>query len=347
MKKILSVFIAGAVAVGLLTGCAGQAAASSSSAAPSSQVASSEAVQEAAPKTTFRIAGMKGPTTMGMVKLMDTADKGEARHDYQVSIYGTANEIVPKLIAGELDVAAVPANLAATLYAKTQGQVQIAAVNTLGVLYMVEIGDSVSTIADLAGKTIYSTGKGTTPEYVLNYILRQNGIDPDTDVTIEYKSEATEVAALLQTEKEGAVALLPQPYVTALQAKIENLNVALDMAAEWQNVSGTGLVTGVLVARTEFTRENKAAFEEFLEDYEASTIFVNENVSQAADLVAGYGIVEQAAIAERAIPACNITFSKGNEMKTDVSAYLTVLFEQDAQSIGGAVPADDFYYGAE
>lgn len=349
MKKLLSVVLAAALAAGMLAGCGAASSAPTSSMPISSAPASSAPAATPAPaaRTTFRIAGLKGPTTMGMVKLMDDADKGEARHDYQVTMYGTANEIVPLLVSGELDVAAVPANLAATLYAKTNGQVQVAAINTLGVLYVVETGSTISTTADLKGKTIYSTGKGTTPEYILNYILRENGLDPETDVTIEYKSEASEVAAMLQAADEDVVAVLPQPYVTVLQSKIENLSVPLDLSTEWENVSGTRLVTGVLVARTDFINKNKAAFDEFLADYEASTQFVTDNVPAAAELVAGYGIIEKAPVAEKAIPACNITCRTGAEMKTDISAYLTVLFEQNPQSVGGAIPADDFYYEAD
>lgn len=350
MKKVVSLLLAVALSASLLAGCG--AAASSGSTAASSQsassVASSVASVPAAERTAFRIAGLKGPTTMGMVALMQTADEGTARHDYSVAMYGTADEIVPKLVAGELDVAAVPANLASVLYAKTKGAVQVAAVNTLGVLYVVENGNAVQSIADLKGKTVYTTGKGTTPEYVLNYLLKENGLDPEKDLTVEYKSEATEVAAALQTAGAGAVAMLPQPYVTVVGQKMPELRVALDMTEEWNKVSpDSGLITGVLVARREFIEANKAAFAEFLEDYKNSTAYVNENVEAAAALVAQYGIIEKAPLAAKAIPQCNITYLDGKEMKTAASGYLKVLFEQDPKSVGGALPGDDFYYGAE
>lgn len=350
-KKILCVMSAAVLALSALTGCGAGSSASASSSAPASSApassAASVASQPAAARTPFQIAGLKGPTTIGMVKLMADADAGDARHDYVVTMYGTADEIVPKLVSGELNVAAVPANLAAVLYAKTEGKIQVAAVNTLGVLYMVQTGDSVKSVADLAGKTIYTTGKGTTPDYVLRYILTENGLDPDKDVTIEFKSEATEVAAMMQQAgDENVIAMLPQPYVTALSAKIEGLSVALDMTAEWDKVSENGLVTGVLVARTDFISENQAAFDEFLADYKASTEYVNTNVADAAALVAQYGIIEQPAVAEKAIPACNITYIDGAEMKADVAGYLNVLFSQNPAAVGGALPGDDFYYHA-
>ena len=249
MKRVMSLGLSLALAISLA------ACSSSVSEAASSAAATEEptAVPEAeAPVTTFRIAGLKGPTTMGMVKLMSDAEAGETHQDYQVTMYGAADEVVPLLVKGDIDLAAIPANLAANLYNQTEGKVQVAAINTLGVLYVVTTGDNVKSVEDLKGKTIYSTGKGTTPEYVLNYILKKNGIDPEKDLTVEYKSEATEVAAALQAAGEGAIAVLPQPYVAA-QSQIEGLNVVLNLTEEWNKVStDSDLVTGVLVARTEF-----------------------------------------------------------------------------------------------
>lgn len=284
---------------------------------------------------------------MGLVKLMDEADKGEARHDYEVTMYGAADEIAPQLIKGDIDVALVPCNLAGMLYNKNGGAVEVAAVNTLGVLYVVTTGDDITSVADLAGKTIYTTGKRTTPEYVLNYVLTQNGLTPGEDVTIEYMSEATEVLAAMQASSGYPVAMLPQPYVTTAQMQMEGLKVALDMTEEWDKVSpDSALVTGVVVARKEFVEQNEAAFNEFLEDYKASTEFVNANVDEAAALVAGYEIVPKEPIAQKALPECNITFISGADMKAKVSGYLKVLYDQNPEAVGGTLPDDAFYYGA-
>ena len=344
MKRVMSLGLSLALAISLA------ACSSSVSEAASSAAATEEptAVPEAeAPVTTFRIAGLKGPTTMGMVKLMSDAEAGETHQDYQVTMYGAADEVVPLLVKGDIDLAAIPANLAANLYNQTEGKVQVAAINTLGVLYVVTTGDNVKSVEDLKGKTIYSTGKGTTPEYVLNYILKKNGIDPEKDLTVEYKSEATEVAAALQAAGEGAIAVLPQPYVTAAQSQIEGLNVVLNLTEEWNKVStDSDLVTGVLVARTEFIEQNEAAFEEFLKDYQSSIEWVNSNTADAAALVANYGIVAKAPLAHKALPACNITYVDGAEMKAKLSGYLQVLFDQNPKAVGGAMPGDDFYYGA-
>lgn len=202
-------------------------------------------------------------------------------------------------------------------------------------------------VADLAGKTIYTTGKGTTPEYVLNYVLTQNGLTPGEDVTIEYMSEATEVLAAMQASSGYPVAMLPQPYVTTAQMQMEGLKVALDMTEEWDKVSpDSALVTGVVVARKEFVEQNEAAFNEFLEDYKASTEFVNANVDEAAALVAGYEIVPKEPIAQKALPECNITFISGADMKAKVSGYLKVLYDQNPEAVGGTLPDDAFYYGA-
>lgn len=344
MKRVMSLGLSLALAISLAA-CSGSVSEAVSSA---SATAEPTAAPEAeAPVTTFRIAGLKGPTTMGMVKLMSDAEAGETHQDYQVTMYGAADEVVPLLVKGDIDLAAIPANLAANLYNQTEGKVQVAAINTLGVLYVVTTGDDVKSVEDLKGKTVYSTGKGTTPEYVLNYILKENGIDPEKDLTVEYKSEATEVAAALQAADEGAIAVLPQPYVTAAQSQIEGLNVALNLTEEWNEVStDSDLVTGVLVASTEFIEQNEAAFEEFLKDYQASIEWVNSNTADAAELVANYGIVAKAPLAQKALPACNITYVDGAEMKTKLSGYLQVLFDQNPKAVGGAMPGDDFYYGA-
>ena len=344
MKRVMSLGLSLALAISLAA-CSGSVSEAVSSA---SATAESTAAPEAeAPVTTFRIAGLKGPTTMGMVKLMSDAEAGETHQDYRVTMYGAADEVVPLLVKGDIDLAAIPANLAANLYNQTEGKVQVAAINTLGVLYVVTTRDDVKSVEDLKGKTVYSTGKGTTPEYVLNYILKENGIDPEKDLTVEYKSEATEVAAALQAADEGAIAVLPQPYVTAAQSQIEGLNVALNLTEEWNKVStDSDLVTGVLAASTEFIEQNEAAFEEFLKDYQASIEWVNSNTADAAELVANYGIVAKPPLAQKALPACNITYVDGAEMKTKLSGYLQVLFDQNPKAVGGAMPGDDFYYGA-
>ena len=304
-----------------------------------------------------RVAALKGPTAMGMVKLMsDYAPVEEALEDkenvvtagggntYEFILAASADEVSPKLMQGELDIACVPANLASVLYNRTDGGIVTLAVNTLGVLYIVTTGDDIASVADLAGKTIYSTGKGTTPEYTLNYILEQNGLVPGEDVTVEYKSEATEVVSAMQMSRGYPIAMLPQPYVTTAQMQMEGLSVALDMTEEWNKVSpDSALVTGVVLARTQFVEENEAAFEEFLEDYAASVEFVNANTQDAAALVAQYGIVPKAAIAQAAIPQANMVCLTGDELK-GISDYYEVLYAADPTSIGGAIPDDNFYY---
>lgn len=342
MKRIIALLLAVSM-VALLAAC-GQSASSAAASEISSAV--SETGSQPEQQQTIRVAGLKGPTTMGMVQLMQEQQQQETPA-YQVDMYGAVDEIIPLLSKGELDMAAIPANLAAVLYQKTEGQLQVAAVNTLGVLYVVTKDETVQSVADLAGKTIYSTGKGTTPEYVLNYILSENGIDPQTDVTVEYKSEATEVLATMQAAEQGAIAVLPQPYVTAAQAQVEGLTVALDLTQEWNKVNAdSDLITGVLVVRKEFAEQNPQQVQAFLQDYKNSITWVNENTEQAAQLVADYGIVAKAALAQKALPACNLTYLDGSDMKQKLSGYLQVLYEQSPEAVGGSMPGDDFYYGA-
>lgn len=296
--------------------------------------------------TAIAIASLKGPTTMGLVGMTDPA--ATFVDDYTVTMYGAPDEIVPLVAQGQVDVALIPSNLAAVLYNKTKGtdaQISVAAINTLGVLNIVETGDTVKTLADLKGKTIYSTGKGASPEYVLNYLLTQAGLTPGTDVTVNYLTEHSEVVQTLASTP-GAIGVLPQPFVTIAEAKTPGLHVALDLTEEWAAVSpDSQLITGVLVVRNGFVTEHPEAFERFLADYSASTDWVNASPAEAAPLIAEAGIVPEAAIAEKAIPKCYITYIAGADMKSALSGYLQVLFNADPKSVGGAMPGDDFYYG--
>ena len=352
MEKIVSLLLALTMALGLAA-CGGAA----SSSVASSAAASSEAVSEAASSEetvseplsateALRIAGLKGPTTMGLVNLLSMESDGTASMDYDLQLYGAADEIVPLLMKGELDMAAIPANLAATLYQKTSGGIEAVAVNTLGVLYVVEKGDTVQSMADLKGRTILSTGKGTTPEYVLRYLLTQNGIDPDKDVTIEYYSEATEVTAQM-ANAEDAIAVLPQPYVTAAGLQDDTLRVALDLTEEWNKICDTQLITGVTVVRKEYAEEHPDVVAAFLADYAKSVDAANTDLDGTAALCEEQGVVAKAAIAKKALPNCNIVCLTGDDLKTNASAYLQVLFDADPAAVGGAMPGDDFYWTAE
>ena len=275
------------------------------------------------------------------------APAAKASQHYDLQLYGAADEIVPKLIKGELDMAAIPANLAATLYQKTNGGIQVMAVNTLGVLYVVEKGDSIHSFADLKGRTILSTGKGTTPEYVLRYLLTKNGLDPDKDVKIEYYSEASEVTAQMAASKKDAIAVLPQPYVTAAGLKDDTLRVALDLTAEWDKVADTQLITGVTVVRKAYAEEHPDVVAAFLADYAQSVNAANTDLEGTAALCEEQGVVAKAAIAKKALPNCNIVCLTGEELKADVSGYLQVLYDADPAAVGGTLPGEDFYWAAQ
>ena len=346
MKKIVSLLLALTMVLGL-AGCGGAASSGAASSGAASSAAASGA-SEAQPLSadSLRIAGLKGPTTMGLVNLLSMEQDGTAAMDYDLQLYGAADEIVPLLMKGELDMAAIPANLAATLYQKTSGGIQAVAVNTLGVLYVVEKGDTVHSMTDLKGRTILSTGKGTTPEYVLRYLLKANGMDPDKDVTIEYCSEATEVTAQM-ANREDAIAVLPQPYVTAAGLKDDTLRVALDLTEEWDKAADTQLITGVTVVRKEYAQQHPDVVAAFLTDYAKSVEAANTDLDGTAALCEEQGVVAKAAIAKKALPACNIVCLTGAELKADAEGYLQVLFEADPAAVGGALPGEDFYWTAE
>ena len=343
-KKLMSAVAAAALCASLAA-CGATAtseAAAEATATPAPAVTEAPAEETASAETAdgaLRVAGLKGPTTMGLVNLM----AGEDAADYDFEMYGKADEIVPQLVKGELDAAAVPANLAATLYQKTNGAIEVACINTLGVLYVVENGETVNSVEDLKGKTIVTTGKGTTPEYVLRYILTENGVDPDNDVTLDFYSEATEALAQLQAGT-STIAMLPQPFVTSALAQVEGLRVALDMNEEWEKVAGSKLVTGVLVARKDAVEADPARFAAFMDGYKASVEAANTDLENTATLCEQYGIVAKAALAQKALPNCNIVFETGDEMKTDLETYFNVLYAADPTSVGGQLPADDFYY---
>ncbi|MDO5406375.1 MAG: ABC transporter substrate-binding protein [Eubacteriales bacterium] len=300
---------------------------------------------QAADQTSVRVGSLKGPTSMGLVHLMDEASAGNAANAYEFTMVTAADELLGKVVSGDLDIALVPANVASVLYNKTKGGISVIDINTLGVLDIVASDDSITSIADLKGKTVYMTGKGTTPDYVFHYLLTANGLT-ENDVTIEFKSEPTEVAAVLK-EQPDAIGLLPQPFVTAACAQNEALKIVLDLTNEWQAVqgeSGSQMVTGVTVARNEFLKSSPDAVKLFLQEHAASAEYTETNPDETAELIAAKEIVAKAPIAKKALPYCNITCLTGEDMKAALSGYLQVLFDQNPASVGGRLPEDGFYY---
>lgn len=292
--------------------------------------------------TTVRVAALKGPTAMGLVQLMDESEAGVVDgNDYTFSIVASPTEMTPMIVRGEVDIAALPANLASVIYNNTDGGIEVLAVNTLGVLYIVENGDSVHSLSDLAGRTIYASGKGSTPEYSLSFILEEAGLADS--VSVEWKSEHAECVAALLNDPEG-VALLPQPFVTTAMMQNSNIRVAIDLNDAWAEVSpDSALITGVIVARKSFVEENREAVDSFLEQYRESTDFANTNTAEAAELVGHYDIVP-AKVASIALPECNIVCVTGDELENDLSRYLEVLYNANPTSVGGQLPGEDFYY---
>ena len=288
--------------------------------------------------TEIRIAALKGPTGMGMVKLADKQNYP----NYTVSIEASPDALNPRIISGEVDVAAVPVNLASVLYNKLDGDISVLAVSTRGVLYVVEAGSEMNSVADLAGKTVYATGQGATPEYILNYLLDKNGVAGSVEVN--YVGEHAALATML-ADGSAEIGMLPEPNVTSTLAGNDNLRIALNLTEEWNKVCSTELVQGVVIARKSFVNEHPEAIEQFLREYEKSSAFVNENIDEAAKLIVDAGILGNVEIAKKAIPNCNISFSKGEAMHKAVEGMLAVLFEANPKSIGGKLPDKDFYYG--
>ena len=286
-----------------------------------------------APAEPINIAALKGPTGMGISYMMDDTEK------YNVELQDAPDVVVGKFVSGEIDIAAVPINLAATLYNKTEGNVVLLNLDTLGVLYIVENGDSIQSLSDLAGKTIYASGEGATPQFVLDYLLAQNGLTDQ--VTVQYVGEHTALAAMVASG-EAQIAILPEPFVSSVTVKNPDVRVALDLNEAWEAASGTKLVMGVYIANREFYNAHPDQIKSFLTDYAASVEKVNTS-ADAAQKIADLGIVGSAAIAEQAIPRSYIVSITGDEMKSAASAMLNVLFTANAKSVGGKLPGDDLY----
>jgi NitT/TauT family transport system substrate-binding protein len=337
-KKIAALVLSAALLTSF-AGCANQSA-------ESSAVLSEPQSSDAAASAQIRVGVLKGPTSLGMLQVMDNNDQKQAQNSYDFTVAGSADEIVSKIASGELDVAAVPTNLAATLYNKTKGGVQLAAVNTLGILSLVTKGEEISSVADLKGKTIYTSGQGAAPEYVLDYILTANGLTGD--VKVEYLSEHSEVASQLLADKIS-IAVLPEPFVTQVTTKDDKVKVALDLTKEWDKAveklnQGSSILTmGSLVVRRDFAEKNKEAFDRFLKEYQESVDFVNQNPDKAGVMSEKYDIMP-AAIAQKAIPNCNIVFLSGENMRIKTENFLKIFYEYNPKSVGGAMPKSDFYY---
>ncbi|MGN8762111.1 ABC transporter substrate-binding protein [Oribacterium sp. HCP3S3_B9] len=288
----------------------------------------------------LRVGSLKGPTTMGLVNLMSEVESG-AKSGYSFEMQSQPDVIMSELVSGKLDIALLPANVAAVAYNKTNHGVSAIDINTLGVLYCVTGDENIKSVKDLAGKTVLSTGQGASPEYVLNYLLEKNGV---TDCDVQFKSEATEIAALLKQDP-AQIAILPQPFVTVATAQNDQLKVAFSLTDEWKSVSpDSKLLTGVTVVRNEVLENRAAEVDQFIADHQASTEKAATDVDATAELVAKYGIIAKAPVAKKALPKCNIVAIAGDELKTDLAGYLQVLFDANPKSVGGTMPDDDFYY---
>ncbi len=351
MKKAVSVLMAFAMTAALLSGCAKSRPEITQATSAPEKETTAEAVKETQETQStgnaypLKIGSLKGPTSMGLVRLMDQSEKGGAKGSYTFTMVTAADELLGKIVSKELDVALVPANMASIIYNKTNQGVSVIDINTLGVLYVLSSDDSIKTAADLKGKTVYLTGKGTTPDYVLQHVLKASGLTTD-DVTLEYKSEPAEVASILK-EKPDAAGLLPQPFVTAAMAQNDSLKMVLDLTKEWDATAGENggsLVTGVTICRNDILKDHKDAIDTFMAEHKESAEFSNSNVAETAALVAAAGIIEKAPVAEKALPYCSITYVDGDQMKSLLGGYLKVLFDMEPPSVGGTLPDDNFYY---
>ncbi len=300
----------------------------------------------AAAKANVRVAALKGPTGIGLVKIMNDQEKGQAANNYTFSLFGTPDDIVAQLSSGQADIAALPTNLAATLYQKTNQQIQILAINTLGVLYILEKGNTIHAMGDLAGKTIQATGQASVPEYVLNELLAKSNLP--APATVEYKTEHSELATLAVAGKADLV-MLPEPFVTTVLSKNSEFRIALDLTAEWQKIQKAAgktseLSMGCLVVTAAFAKSHAAAIQSFMQEYKLSTDYVNANPVEAGAAVARFQIMADAGQAAKAIPNCHIVMIQGQAMQSTLQPFLEILYAANPKSVGGKLPDASFYW---
>ena len=336
VRAIVSLLLALTLALSL-TACGGQA---------NSEPEQPE-TQEELTAAEINLYVLSGPTGIGAMNLWAASDAGETKNTYHITMPGANDEVVAALSKGDADIAAVATNLAATLYNKTDGGVTVLAVNTLGVLSMLSNGQEAAAVSELKGKTIYAPGQGANPEYILRYVLSGNGLDPDKDVTLRFVGEGSELLTVWQSDPE-AVILAPQPVATSILMQNENAKTLFDMTEEWDKIAGgdSTLMMGCVIVRNEFLQANPGAVELFLQEYAASIEKAQSDVEGTAALCQQYGLIPKAALAQKAIPSCGLTFVTGAEMKTGLSGYLQVMLDANPKSVGGALPGDGFYYGA-
>lgn len=288
---------------------------------------------------------LNGTTGFGAAKLIDDSKNGTAALNYKFSVESDASAVNAALINGSVDIAALPTNAAAVVYNKTQGGVKVAAVNTLGVLYVVENGDTVKSFSDLKGKTLYVPGQGSNPEYITAYLCEKNGLKVGEDITLDFTYNAPADLRTAVASGKVELAVLPEPMVTIAKSANDKLNTALDLTAEWDKVAQKdSLMQGCIVVSKKFAEENPNELNKFLEEYSASVTFVNENPKEASEMIAEHGIFEKAAVAQKAIPGCNLCYISGDSMKKSLSTFFNIMFDADPKSVGGAVPSDDIYY---
>ena len=296
--------------------------------------------------TKVNIYGIAGPTGVGLANLMEKAEKGEGNLKYNIALAANNDEIVAKIKNGEADIAAVATNLASTLFAATNSGVQVLAINTLGVLNVVTKGYEINSISDLKGLTIYSTGQGANPEYIINDILKNNNLEVGKDVKIEFVAQPQELVVKMKTNPK-AVVVAPQPVATNITNNVEGAKIVIDLNNEWDKFHDEALTMGCIIVRKEFAEQNPDAIKIFLKEYKESIENTNNDIDGTATLCEKFKIIAPAAVAKKAIPNCNVVYQDGETMKTNLSAYLDFLFKLNPKSVGGKLPTDDFYFGVK
>lgn len=334
MKQLTRLLLSSILILCLLTGCG------------KGQEITSQTTESQEAPVSIKISALSGPTAMGMVKLMKDASEGTTENTYEFGPLATdPSAFAAAIVKNEVDICAIPSNLAANLYNKTNGNILVIAANVYGVVDIVQRGEnSIQSLSDLKGHTLYATGQGAVPEYTLRYLLKEQGMDADKDVDIRWCSDTTEALAKIKNDA-NAIAMLPQPFVTAAMAQVDDLAIALDLNEEWNRQNpDSPIITGCLIVRKDFAKTYPNQLNTFLKEYEKSVSYVKEHTDEAAQLIVDAGIVKAVPIAKKALPACNLACLTGKELKSSLSSYLEIIYNYNPKAVGDKLPADDFYY---
>lgn len=302
----------------------------------------SEATAALAEPLQLTVAGLKGPSSIGMLRMIESEPVFGEDVETEYQIVDEPQLMIARIMSGEADIAAVPINLAAVLYNKG-APYRLGAVTGDGLLHIVSSREDIGSVEDLKGKRIYCIAQGSTPEFVLRYVLEKSGIDPDTEVELDFSFDHVAIAPQLIAGKVD-LAVLPEPFVSIVASKNPAVQPVIDLQQVWAELSGTGdtyPITATLV-RNSLYREHPEALKAFFAAYRESIDWANANPAEAGGLAGKY-MEMPAPIIAKAMPRLNLRYQSPREARSRVEELYQVFHGFAPASVGGTIPGDEFY----